>query len=155
MTTTNHPIRLALADTLGSAGFLRKGQNWFRQGDEVVEVLNLQKSQYGPQYYLDYGIWLRALGEEQQPREQHCHVRMRLGAVMSSAAQLTQLLDLEADTPEHARRSALAELLATEFLSFAELCRTTAGLRQLLAAGRLQHAMVNVAAKAVLDAGGG
>lgn len=61
---TKNPLRLALEDVLGPAGFTRKGDSWYRRSEEIVEVVNLQKSQWGAQFYLNYGIWLRALGEE-------------------------------------------------------------------------------------------
>jgi hypothetical protein len=108
MTKTTNPLRLALEDALGPAGFQRKGDSWFRRTDEVVEIVNLQKSQYGPLYYLNYALWLRALGEEQFPREERCHVRMRADNIVSSEAQLARLLDLRSDLGESERRLGVA-----------------------------------------------
>jgi hypothetical protein len=150
MTKTANPLRLALEDALGPAGFSRRGDSWFRRTDETVEVVNLQKSQYGHQYYLNYAVWFRALGEEAFPKEERCHVRMRAGAIVSPEAQLGRLLDLESGVADVERRSELADLLAREFLPFADACRTVKGIRSHFEAGRLKKAMVHVRAKALL-----
>ena len=151
MSKTTNPLRLALEDVLGPAGFSRKGDSWFRRTDEVVEVVNLQKSQYGHQYYLNYALWLRALGEESFPKEEKCHIRMRAGSIVSSEEQLVRILDFDSDATDTDRRSEFAKLLAFEFLPFADNCRTLAGLRSLLMAGRLNKAMVHAASKRVLN----
>ena len=41
----------------GRAGFTKKSGSWYRRGEETIAVLNLQKSQYGPSYYVmsDFG----------------------------------------------------------------------------------------------------
>ena len=95
MATTTPPLRLALADALGPAGFTRKSGSWFRRSDEVIEVVNLQRSQWGEPYYLNYALWLRALGELPFPGEHTCHVRWRAEDVMGRDAPLARLLDLE------------------------------------------------------------
>lgn len=151
MTKSTNPLYLALEDVLAPAGFSRKGDSWFRRTEDVVEVANLQKSQYGHQYYLNYALWLRALGEETFPKEEKCHIRMRAGAIVSSKAQLDRLLDLETDAADNERRSEFADLLTSEFMPFAGACRTVKGLRSLLETGRLRKAMVHVAAKAALS----
>jgi Domain of unknown function (DUF4304) len=151
MTKTTNPLPLALEDVLSPAGFSRKGDSWFRSTDEVVEVVNLQKSQYGHQYYLNYALWLRALGEMRFPKEEKCHLRMRVGSIVSSEAQLARLLDFEADATDTERRTGFASLLTSEFLRFADNCRTLAGLRSLLDAGKLRKAMVHAASKRVLN----
>jgi hypothetical protein len=154
MTQTTNPLHLGLDDVLGPAGFARKGDSWFRKTSDVVEVVNLQKSQYGRQYYLNYALWLRALGEESFPKEEKCHIRMRATAMVSSdsVADLGRLLDLESSVADTERRSRFAILLTQELLPFADTCRTVHGLRSLLQAGRLKKAMVHVRAKALLSA---
>lgn len=152
MAKTTNPLHLALEDVLSPAGFLKKGDSWFRRADDVVEVVNLQKSQFGHQYYLNYALWLRPLGEATFPKEEKCHIRMRANAIASSEAQLGRLLDLESGAPETERRSEFANILTAEFLPFADACRTVNSLRSLLESGKLKKAMVHKAAKEVLNA---
>ena len=149
-TKTKNPLRLALEDTLGSAGFSRKGDSWFRRTDEVVEVVNLQKSQYGHQYYLNYALWLRALGEVNFPREEKCHIRMRAGSIVSSDAELVRLLNFESGANDLERRSGFASILTSEFLPFAASCRSLRDLQRLYEAGKFTGAMVLGTAKRLL-----
>lgn len=149
MSKTTNSLRLVLNDVLPAAGFSRKGDSWFRRTDEVVEVLNLQKSQHAHQYYLNYALWLRALGEEPFPKEENCHIRMRVSAIVSSEERLASFLDLDSEVEE--RQSGFSALLINELLPFAESCRTIHGLRSLLAGGRLKRAMVQARVKGILN----
>ena len=35
----------------------KKSGSWYITGPDAIAVLNLQKSQYGPRYYLNVGLW--------------------------------------------------------------------------------------------------
>lgn len=65
------------------AGFSKHIGSWYRDTDDVITVAELQKSQYGLQYYI--ALWLRPLGEAKTPKEQACHVRSRLSLLVGSA----------------------------------------------------------------------
>jgi hypothetical protein len=150
MSKTTNPIRLALEAVLSGEGFSRRGDSWYRRSDEVVEVVNLQKSQYGNQYYINYALWLTALGDATFPKEEKCHIRMRVDITMTDAEQFACLLDLETDMPADERRITIAALLTSKFKPFADRCRSLAGLRELFADGRFRNAMVLIAAKRAL-----
>jgi hypothetical protein len=97
-----------------AAGFEKKSGAWYRRCDEVVAVVDLQKSQYGPQYYVNAAFWLRALGEEQYPKTWKSHVQVRLGALLTPelAERAKRLLDLDQEIPDEQRTEELAELLS-------------------------------------------
>ncbi len=151
MTKTTNPLKLAIADALGPAGFSRKGDSWYRKTDEVVEVVNLQKSQYGPQYYFNYALWLLPLGEAAFPKEEKCHIRMRADDIVSSETELERLLDLEAANSDAERMFKVAALLKLEFLPFADGCRTIRGLRLFLETGKFRKSMVHFSARQLLN----
>lgn len=67
----------AIGKPLKAAGFKKKANTWFLNNDETIAVLNLQRSSYGPQYYINVGLWLKPLGEVDIPKEHHCHIRCR------------------------------------------------------------------------------
>jgi len=67
------------------AGFSKHSGSWYRDTDDVITVAELQKSQYGLQYYVNIALWLRPLGEAKTPKEQACHVRSRLSLLVGSA----------------------------------------------------------------------
>jgi hypothetical protein len=67
------------------AGLEKKSGSWYGRSDEVISISNLQKSQYGPQYYFNQAFWLRQLGDERFPKENKSHIRARLGSLLPPA----------------------------------------------------------------------
>lgn len=59
-------------------GFRRKGATLYRDQEESIAVVNLQGSVYGGRYYLNVAPWLKQFGDEDSPKENHCHLRTRL-----------------------------------------------------------------------------
>ena len=106
-------IQTTFDEFMTSEHFSKKSGSWFRTGGDVITVVNLQKSSYGPQYYVNVALWLRTLGEATFPQEQTCHVRTRLATLIGSDEEgLRSLLDLESDMSETDRRAALTQFLA-------------------------------------------
>ncbi len=151
--TAANPIRTALQDALEPVGFHRKGDSWFATSEDVVQVVNLQKSQYGQQYYVNVGLWLSALGPpaKPQPKEEQCHIRLRLTAISPDENELRRLLDLETAISEGTRKSELAALVASQLVPFMGSAKTVSGVRTLLERGALKKAMVHAAAKKLLS----
>jgi hypothetical protein len=48
---------------LEDAGFYKKGQAWYLDGADAIAVINLQKCDWNETYFVNIGIWLKALGE--------------------------------------------------------------------------------------------
>lgn len=151
MSQSSDPARQAIEDVLGPAGFRRKGNSWYLRSSEVVELLNLQKSRWGPTYYLNFAVWLLALGNEVFPNEEKCHVRLRADSIAPSERELEGLLSLESGVSDSDRRTALSRFLESYVLPFAAECETVAGLRSLLATGKLRKALIRAEARILLE----
>jgi hypothetical protein len=72
------PLEAAVAGALRSNVFKKKSRTWWRTTDDVIQVVNLQKSAYGERLYVNLGLYIRSLGSEQNPPEYRCHIRVRL-----------------------------------------------------------------------------
>jgi hypothetical protein len=120
-------------DQLGKeAGFEKKSGSWYRRGDEVIAVSNLQKSQYGPKYYFNQGFWLRQVADERFPKDHKCHIRARVEDLLpEDASRIEQLLDLDYAMPDEQRVEELVALLNDRLLPLIERGSTVAGLRAL------------------------
>ena len=48
-----------LNEVFNNLGFKRKGNNWVVDSSELIKIVNLQKSNYGNLFYINYGfiIW--------------------------------------------------------------------------------------------------
>ena len=80
----------ALAVLLKPLGFKKTRGTWHRTTEDTIQIINVQGSQWGPEYYLNVGTYLRALGEELTPPEYRCHVRARIHPPEHPAEALVQ-----------------------------------------------------------------
>ena len=151
MSRTIDPVRDVVATVLRAAGFAKKGDGWYRESDEVLEVFNVQRSQFGGQHYLNYALWLKALGEPVYPKEHQCHIRLRADTVATRPEAVERLLAIGHD--DAGRAEALSHFMTAEFLAFAESCRSIESLRSLAAAGKFAASFVSAKARAILSTG--
>ena len=61
--------------------FARRGTTLYRDQEESVAVVTLQGSVYGGRYYLNVGVWLKALGGSDAPKVHQCQVQARLAGM--------------------------------------------------------------------------
>jgi hypothetical protein len=135
------------------AGFEKKSGSWYQRAEEVISVSNLQKSQYGPQYYFNQAFWLRQFGDERSPKENNCHIRARLGSLLPDQADtIERLLDLDHQMPDEQRVEELVGLLRERLLPLIERGETVAGLRGLLDEGAFKAAGIRGPAQEALAA---
>ena len=127
--STRNQIQVVIDEWLKGAGFQKHNGAWYRRTDEVVTVIDLQKSQYGPQYYLNIGLWFRAIEDLQFPRPVGCHVVNRLAVELPKPVSddLDRLLDLETEVPD--RDTELRDVLDTYLVPLLGVIRGVAGLR--------------------------
>jgi hypothetical protein len=112
---------------------------WFLRTDEVIVTCDLQKSQYGPLYYLNVGYYLRSEGPETHPKSHKCHITYRAGALIGQEQAFDGLLDLEHPLDDETRSIQLYSLLTTELAPRVQRGSTIAGLRAMLADGSMTH----------------
>ena len=72
-------FKAAVAPLLKAGHFKKTGATWRREQEESSAVFNVQKSPWGGGvYYVNLGVYFRALGTEVAPTENRCHVQRRL-----------------------------------------------------------------------------
>lgn len=116
---------------MASEGFRKRSGSWYRRSNDVITVVELQKSQYGPTYYINVAVWLLALGDvKNPPKERTCHVRTRLSRLVGTREdRLAYLLDLDTDLPDEDRKAELTGFLGTELTPILEVVDSLHGLR--------------------------
>lgn len=149
-----NPAQEALEHFGRESGFEKKSGTWYRQGDEVIASLDLQKSQYGPQHYLNLGFWLRELGDEKFPKQETAHISIRLETLVPRERdRVARLLDLEHALPDGQRVGELVALLRDRILPVIERGRSISGLRSMVEDGTLAAAAVRGPAQQALTRG--
>jgi hypothetical protein len=154
--STRNVIQMTFDEFGKAASCEKKSGSWYRRSAETIFVLNLQKSQYGLQYYINVGLWLLALEPAEAPKEHHCPIRTRLDNLVSPAeqARLTTLLDLETLIDEGTRREELLAVLQSILLPTMDACSTLAGLRSEAGQWLLSVSLVGGDAQRLLASGG-
>ena len=94
-------------------GFKRKGNNWVCNHNEISKIINLQKSNYGNLFYINYGYNIKNL--ELTTR---VHVDNRLASSLKEEQKkITDLLDLENDITDNKRISDLRYIIENIIVS--------------------------------------
>ncbi len=100
-----------VAQCLKPHGFKRKTTSWYRQFPEVTQVVNLQRSPWGPQYYINLGVALRALLDDPNPKENHCHARARIERAGADPDETKSVFDLEFPVSDEERAIQIRSIL--------------------------------------------
>ncbi|EKO5173772.1 DUF4304 domain-containing protein [Vibrio vulnificus] len=139
-------VKEALGAPLKEAGFKKKSDSWYWSNDEVVLLVNLQKSQYGDQYYVNGGVALKSLGAVDFPKDYHCHIRFRLTAVVSEeeSKKIELAFDLENESlSDLQRKEEILRLVKGVALPILKGCSTKSGIAETVKSGRLAKAMIH------------
>jgi hypothetical protein len=112
-------------------GFRKTSGRWCLKQEATAAVIELQKSQYGPQYFLNVGLWLLDLGDVSCPAEHTCHLRGRLETLMlDQEMEISGLLnpDDRSFTDEE-RTHQLSGILESNLWPMVRMCSTFEGVR--------------------------
>ncbi|ROS43343.1 DUF4304 domain-containing protein [Amycolatopsis thermoflava] len=148
---TKNPLRLAIDQVIPETGLVKKSGSWYLRQEETIGVINLQKSQYGDQYYVNIAVWLLPLGDVDFPAEHKCHIRTRLTRLLAEREQeLVQVLDLTVERPD--REEVLKQAIEENIVPIFKSCATLAGFRQPQGRYFLECSLVVGEAQQLLDA---
>jgi hypothetical protein len=150
--TNETALQELITSVLADAGFRKRRSTWFRTRDDTIQVVDLQKSQWGGQYYLNVGVYVRSLGRATVPKEHECHLRTRLTSLDAQHREkIDAALDLErVDLPGDERRDILATALREVALPFLDQHSTVPQLRQSYRAGLFEPFFITAPARDVL-----
>ncbi|HEX5751171.1 MAG TPA: DUF4304 domain-containing protein [Archangium sp.] len=136
--------RTVMARELRKADYKGRANTWHKPCQDTILVVNLQKSQYGDVHYINLGVWVRLLGENEAPKEYQCHIRQRATSLRTEKAKaLEQALNFvdTAMSPEE-REALIAEFMRTEAIPFLESIATMEGIRTAVETQQLRGGMV-------------
>jgi Domain of unknown function (DUF4304) len=105
-----------VAVLLKANGFRKRRRTWWLAQSDTILVINLQKSEWGPNFYINLGVYLRALGTEETPPEYRCHLRTRADRLVDGPSVFVDALNLESGLSADDRRRILGEVLESSAL---------------------------------------
>lgn len=139
-------VKKGLDASLKEAGFKKKSNSWYWSNDQVILQINLQKSQYGDQYYVNGGVFLKSLGTIEFPKEYNCHIRFRLTAVASEEErkEIESVFDLENQLlSDYQRKEEISRLIREIALPILQGCSSEKGIAEMIKSGKLGKAMIH------------
>lgn len=77
-----------IAAPLEMAGFIKKGQTWYFNGEDILITFNLEKNEWSDQYFVNVGFWIKAFGNALFPSYNHCHLYYRLERLFPDQREL-------------------------------------------------------------------
>ena len=140
----------AIKPLMKDAGFKKKAFNWYRKIDDVVQVLNIQGSQWSKFMYINLGIYFLDLGSKVQPPAYECHIRERLNGITTDLSRYNELCDFENTIPDLQRYQEIAELIQGVALPWLERCSSKEGVKKYLQDEKKQGLPVRAIAKQYL-----
>jgi hypothetical protein len=149
-------LRELVGASLREAGFVGQASSWYRQTPETLLVVNLQRSSYGPLFYVNLacvplGMEIKGMP---RPKEHHCPIRIRLDAASpEDAIQINETFDLAYDVSDGERSKSVHRLISERAVPFLEKLSNGEGVRRAIATGMLQGGLVGVEAKRHLGLG--
>lgn len=150
---TNRNFAQQMIDRVLSVGaFDRRGSRWTRDADEVFQSVELQQSQFGEQFYVNIGLWLKALGPSAKMQEKDMHVRLRADGVLQSIhkEQLSKALDFDQELPLDQRESIVGNIFEATVLPHLNEWRSVKGVARALSSGDLHDALIRREARTLL-----
>lgn len=142
-------FKQAIAKPLAAAHLPKKGQSWYLDGRDAIVVFNLQKSDWADEYFINIGIWLKALGQAEYPDVNDCHLSFRLECLFREEQKLIR----EGASLERGDVSLveqLSSLIATEVVPFLQKCTDSGNLRTFLENGRFRLGLIRKDARLAL-----
>jgi hypothetical protein len=138
----NHVIQEAFVEAVKGGGFHEYAGSWYLDGAEATLVVNLQKSTYGDQYYVNLAVWDKSLGEVKFPKEHKCHVRLRLGSLVGGDA--VRCFDGEDQSLDNATRRVLIKAVMEQHaIPLLKPCVTRDGIKRRIAEGAFKKGFVH------------
>lgn len=133
-----------ISHVLKPHGFQKKDSNWRRAGEGVVVLVNLQKSAWGEDWYINCGFWISMFGDNPSPLENKCHVRIRSASLPGvDTYRLEHVLSSQVLCSEEERRDCLKDHIENELLPFLVRASTLDGLLEMVRQGLFRRAFVH------------
>lgn len=140
-----------LGQFLQEAGFTSKANTWYFEENEVLKVVNLQRSTNSSMFYVNLCLVPNGMSVEEMPtpQEHKCPIRIRLTrALPDEKEEIEKLLDFEnEDSTDSEER---AKMIANYILSFMGKITSLNELKQAIQDNSLRGGAITLSAYAYL-----
>jgi len=144
-------LETIFGELLVTHGFKKKASTWYRQGEGALQVVDLQKSSFGMQFYINLCCVPVGMSVEGMPtpKEHKCSIRIRLtSAFPEEKEEIEKILDLERrDIDNTMRLNQITRITNQLVIPFLALMKDVTSLKRAMEKGRLKNALIDLAAQ--------
>jgi hypothetical protein len=143
-------FKKAIATPLERAGFVKKGQSWYLNGQDTIIEFNLQKSDWDDMYYVNISISLKAIGEIDFPPKDQVHLSYRIERLFPNEQELIR----DGCFLERGNIKSLTDLtefIDTKVVPFLQKCTHENYLREVIRTEIFKHGYIRKDARLYLD----
>lgn len=149
---TTQNLAQSISGVLCKQGLKRKGATWYLESPACICLLNLQRSQWGNKYYINLGVLVKQLGHIPFPKENQCHLGIRLSQIVPDSTQLERNLDFEdSSSSDEKRIEAIREAIETHAIPFLSSLQTLDGIKRAFREGTISPAFATANLKKFLQ----
>jgi hypothetical protein len=130
--------------------FTTKGQSWYLDGKDSTIVVNLQKSNFNEDYFMNVGIWLKALGIAIFPSFNKCHLYFRLEKLFPENRTLI-LNSLSLERTNSKSLDDFSQFIILRVIPFLQHCTEEDQLKEFMKVGRFKNGIISKEAKDYLS----
>jgi len=135
---------------LKQTGFKKSAFNWHRKLNNVVQVINIQGSQWSKAVYINLGVFFLEIEQKDKPKEYDCHIRQRLSGISPNLERCNELLDLENPIDDAQRFHEIIHLIETVCIPWLENCSSKEGARDYISNEKNHGLPMSLSAKKYL-----
>jgi len=117
-----------LKPTLKELGFRKKGGTWWNHSDDYIQVISIQGSSYQKVFYINLGVYIREIGNNEWPAELDCHIRIRLNSYIDNN-EINDLLNYEDYEPDELSREKLLTYIQNDAIEWLNKCSSISGAK--------------------------
>ena len=128
-------------EVLRPLGWKRKKTSWFLESEECGGTVNLQKSQIGEEYYINWGISIKVEGFKPFLTYYKRHINARLPCPSECVAEYRKALRGNGSMSASQREAILHHAILTYLLPMIQRLLTVEGVRSALSKNELREAI--------------
>jgi hypothetical protein len=144
MTVEQRRLDVAVAGVVKPRGYTKQKSSWYYTTDECVLLLNVQKSNFGAQMYVNLGVCVKALTATEFPQDNECQIRARLAGLVDDRQAFEQACNFEDTGVSPDKVKHIIAAIETVGMPFLEQLGTVDGIRERLAKGEPYHFLIAV-----------
>lgn len=144
-------IKSVIDSITSSVNFRRKGDTWYSESNDFHILINLQKSNWGKQFYLNLGVSIKGKPDGSLPQEKDCNLRVRLSELFLDQKYFDQIMDFENDQISITiRKETIENAIANIAIPFLESINTISSMKERVSSGVIKLYWIDLDLKKIL-----